>query len=113
MKNRINYADLDRKMIQMGFRENMLGTSMLRTAVETWRPGMAFTKELYPTVAKVHGSTPQRVERCMRHAIEGAFDRGDPVEIEVVFGSTVDPESGRPTNSEFISRMARVCKIED
>ena len=37
----------------------------------------AITKVLYPQVAKAFQTTPSRVERAIRHAIEVAWDRGD------------------------------------
>lgn len=113
MKNNIDKALLDHKMLWLGFREITTGTAMLRYAVDYWEPGMAMTKELYPRVAKEFGSTPERVERCMRHAIETAWDRGDPGTIGVCFGYSVSASKGAPTVSEFVSRMARVCALED
>ena len=113
MKNGIDKALLDQKMVWMGFREITSGTSMLRYAVGYWEPGMSMTNELYPRVAKEFGSTPGRVERAMRHAIETAWDRGDPGTINACFGYSTSPEKGKPTVGEFVSRMARVCSNED
>lgn len=113
MKNGINCAELDNKMLWLGFRENISGTDMLRYAVGYWEPGMSMTKELYPRVAKAFGTTSSRAERCMRHAIESAWDRGDPYTINACFGYSVDPERGVPTVGEFVSRMARVCAYAD
>lgn len=113
MKNRIDKELLEIKMLRLGFREVTSGTDMLRFAVEQYEQGMSITKELYPMVARRFGSTPSRVERCMRHAIETAFDRGDPGTIDVCFGWSVCPNRGTPTVSEFVGRMARVCAVED
>lgn len=113
MKNSINHAFLEQKMVWMGFREITSGTAMLRYAVGCWEPGMTMTKELYPRVAKEFGSTPQRVERAMRHAIETAWDRGDIGTIISCFGSSTSPGKGKPTVGEFVSRMARVCSNAD
>ena len=60
------------------------------------------TKRLYPDVAKLVGSTPSRVERSIRHAIECAFDRGDAGSLYRIFGNFVNNNKGKPTNSEFI-----------
>ena len=75
----------------------------------------AITKELYPEVAKVFGTTPSRAERAIRHAIEVAWDRGDMDTLQMLFGYTVSYEKGKPTNSEFIALMAEQLKfkIED
>ena len=66
----------------------------------------AVTKILYPTVAKKFQTTPSRVERAIRHAIEVAWDRGDIETLQKFFGYTVSNIKGKPTNSEFIAMIA-------
>lgn len=66
----------------------------------------AVTKVLYPEVAKKFGTTPSRVERAIRHAIEVAWDRGDLETLQRFFGYTVSNVKGKPTNSEFIAMIA-------
>ena len=66
----------------------------------------AITKVLYPQVAKNFGTTPSRVERAIRHAIEVAWDRGDIEVLQKFFGYTVSNIKGKPTNSEFIAMIA-------
>ena len=66
----------------------------------------AVTKVLYPTVAKKFNTTPSRVERAIRHAIEVAWDRGDIETLQKFFGYTVSNIKGKPTNSEFIAMIA-------
>lgn len=66
----------------------------------------AVTKVLYPEVAKKFGTTPSRVERAIRHAIEVAWDRGDLETLQKFFGYTVSNVKGKPTNSEFIAMIA-------
>ncbi len=66
----------------------------------------AVTKVLYPTVAKKYATTPSRVERAIRHAIEVAWDRGDLETLQKFFGYTVSNIKGKPTNSEFIAMIA-------
>ena len=66
----------------------------------------AVTKVLYPEVAKNFGTTPSRVERAIRHAIEVAWDRGDIEVLQKFFGYTVSNIKGKPTNSEFIAMIA-------
>lgn len=66
----------------------------------------AVTKVLYPEVAKRFGTTPSRVERAIRHAIEVAWDRGDLETLQKYFGYTVSNSKGKPTNSEFIAMIA-------
>ena len=64
------------------------------------------TKMLYPAVAETYGTTPSRVERAIRHAIEVAWDRGDLDTLQGFFGYTVSNTKGKPTNSEFIAMIA-------
>ena len=66
----------------------------------------AVTKILYPAVAKKFGTTPSRVERAIRHAIEVAWDRGDLETLQKYFGYTVSNIQGKPTNSEFVAMIA-------
>ncbi|MDR1590028.1 MAG: sporulation transcription factor Spo0A [Oscillospiraceae bacterium] len=72
----------------------------------------AVTKLLYPTVAKRFTTTPSRVERAIRHAIEVAWDRGDLETLQKFFGYTVSNIKGKPTNSEFIAMIADRLSIQ-
>ena len=72
----------------------------------------AITKVLYPTVAKKYHTTPSRVERAIRHAIEVAWDRGDLETLQSFFGYTVSNSRGKPTNSEFISMIADRLRLQ-
>ena len=72
----------------------------------------AITKVLYPQVAKTFGTTPSRVERAIRHAIEVAWDRGDLDTLQRFFGYTVSNTKGKPTNSEFIALIADRLQLQ-
>ena len=72
----------------------------------------AITKVLYPEVAKNFGTTPSRVERAIRHAIEVAWDRGDLDTLQRFFGYTVSNTKGKPTNSEFIALIADKLQLQ-
>ena len=63
----------------------------------------SITKVLYPSVAKKFATTPSRVERAIRHAIEIAWDRGNIDTLNSFFGYTINAGKGKPTNSEFIA----------
>lgn len=68
------------------------------------------TKLLYPAVAKKFSTTPSRVERAIRHAIEIAWDRGDLDILNGFFGYTINTGKGKPTNSEFIALITdKIC----
>lgn len=70
------------------------------------------TKQLYPEIALKYGTTPSRVERAIRHAIEVAWGRGQTDTMENIFGYTVSAAKGKPTNSEFIAMIADKLRLE-
>ncbi len=70
------------------------------------------TKVLYPTIAKMYSTTPSRVERAIRHAIEVAWGRGKMDTIDELFGYTISRGKGKPTNSEFIALIADKIRLE-
>ena len=70
------------------------------------------TKQLYPNVAKNFETTPSRVERAIRHAIEVAWDRGDIDVLNSYFGYTIHNSRGKPTNSEFIAMISDKLRLQ-
>ncbi|MFC4769169.1 sporulation transcription factor Spo0A [Effusibacillus consociatus] len=72
----------------------------------------SITKVLYPKIADKYNTTPSRVERAIRHAIEVAWGRGNVDAIRSVFGYTVSVGKAKPTNSEFIAMVADKLRIE-
>lgn len=70
------------------------------------------TKRLYPELAKRYKTTPSRVERAIRHAIEVAWTRGQVDTIHELFGYTINTKKGKPTNSEFIAMIADKLRLE-
>ena len=72
----------------------------------------SITKILYPTIAKLYQTTPSRVERAIRHAIEVAWSRGKMDTIDELFGYTISNGKGKPTNSEFIALIADKIRLE-
>lgn len=70
------------------------------------------TKSLYPQIAFKFNTTPSRVERAIRHAIEVAWGRGDQKTVENIFGYTISAAKGKPTNSEFIAMIADKLRLE-
>ncbi len=100
---------------QMGVPAHIKGYQYLRDAIlfvidEVNLLG-AVTKELYPMIAKKYNTTPSRVERAIRHAIELAWDRGNVEMMNKFFGYTINVERGKPTNSEFIAMVADKLRI--
>lgn len=70
------------------------------------------TKQLYPDIATKFNTTPSRVERAIRHAIEVAWSRGTNDTVEGIFGYTISAAKGKPTNSEFIAMIADKLRLE-
>ena len=70
----------------------------------------SITKVLYPSVARKFKTTPQRVERAIRNAIESAWSKKTPEELEALFGNRNKGLKGKPTNSEFINMAANKIK---
>ncbi len=70
------------------------------------------TKSLYPQIANKFNTTPSRVERAIRHAIEVAWGRGQQEAVESIFGYTISASKGKPTNSEFIAMIADKLRLE-
>ena len=101
---------------QLGVPAHIKGYHYLRRAIihSVNDPEMleSVTKLMYPTVAKEYSTTPSRVERAIRHAIEIAWDRGDVEILNSFFGYTVNTGKGKPTNSEFIALIADKIKLK-
>lgn len=72
----------------------------------------SITKLLYPTIAKRFQTTPSRVERAIRHAIEVAWSRGKMETLDNLFGYTINTGKGKPTNSEFIALIADKIRLK-
>jgi len=101
---------------EMGVPAHIKGYHYLRDAIleviEDVNLLGAVTKELYPAIAQKYQTTPSRVERAIRHAIELAWDRGNVEMMTKFFGYTINLERGKPTNSEFIAMVADKLRIE-
>lgn len=97
-------------LLELGVPDHILGHKYLMSAIFlTVKDQTAVNRVvriLYPAVANEHGTTPSKVERAIRHAIEIAFDRGDTDTLYQYFGNTVNGCKGKATNSEFIARIA-------
>ena len=103
-------------MHQIGVPAHIKGYQYLRHAiiltVNDYTLMNSVTKELYPTVAKMFKTTPSRVERAIRHAIEVAWDRGDVDVLSSYFGYTIQNSRGKPTNSEFIAMISDKLRLK-
>ena len=112
-----NMEELVTQMIHsIGVPAHIKGYQYLRSAIMMVIQDMdtinSITKVLYPGVAKTYNTTASRVERAIRHAIEVAWDRGEPEVLNEIFGYTVSHAKGKPTNSEFIAMIADRMRLE-
>jgi two-component system response regulator (stage 0 sporulation protein A) len=103
-------VEVTRMIHQMGVPAHVKGYQYLRDAIVSVVLNVsllgAVTKELYPMIAVKYQTTPSRVERAIRHAIELAWDRGNVEFMNRFFGYTINVDRGKPTNSEFVAMVA-------
>ena len=121
-ENQIEYMeqnlenDVTQILHEIGVPAHIKGYQYLRDAitisVEDQDMLTSVTKVLYPTIAKKHQTTPSRVERAIRHAIEVAWSRGSMETINEIFGYTVSNGKGKPTNSEFIALLSDKIRLD-
>lgn len=104
------YRDVAERLTRLGVAPHFKGYRYLLDAIGLVAHDMSLllqvTTELYPTVARRHGTTAQRVERAIRNAIEVTLTRGNLDEIERLFGHVIDPSKGKLSNSSFIAHVA-------
>lgn len=109
-------VDITNMIHEVGVPAHIKGYQYLRNAIAMVVEDMdllgAVTKELYPAIAKMNNTTPSRVERAIRHAIEVSWNRGKLETIDALFGYTVQNDKGKPTNSEFIAIIADKIRLE-
>ena len=108
--------DVTQILHEIGVPAHIKGYQYLRDAISesvTDQEMLAsVTKVLYPNIAKKHQTTPSRVERAIRHAIEVAWNRGKMKTINEIFGYTVSNGKGKPTNSEFIALLSDKIRLD-
>ncbi|MCM3691047.1 sporulation transcription factor Spo0A [Neobacillus niacini] len=98
----------------IGIPANLKGYHFIRDAIQIINNGCetSFSKVIYPAIASKYHTTPSRVERAIRHAIEVGWNRGSLEQLDFVFGNTVSPLKGRPTNGEFIALIAEHLRLQ-
>ena len=101
---------------EVGVPAHIKGYQYLRDAIVMSVKDMdmlnSITKVLYPTIAKKYQTTPSRVERAIRHAIEVAWSRGKMDTLDDMFGYTINRGKGKPTNSEFIALITDRIRLD-
>ncbi len=102
--------------ITVGIPAHIKGYQFLREAIkmsiENPEIVNSITKKLYPCIAERFETSPSKVERAIRHAIEVAWNRGKIENINNIFGLHVYETNEKPTNGEFIALVADKMIIE-
>lgn len=109
-------TDVTEIIHEVGVPAHIKGYQYLRDAIVMSVKDMdmlnSITKVLYPTIAKKYQTTPSRVERAIRHAIEVAWSRGKMDTLNDMFGYTINLGKGKPTNSEFIALITDRIRLD-
>ncbi len=109
-------TDVTEIIHEVGVPAHIKGYQYLRDAIVMSVKDMdmlnSITKILYPTIAKKYQTTPSRVERAIRHAIEVAWSRGRMDTLDGMFGYTINRGKGKPTNSEFIALITDRIRLD-
>ncbi len=102
-------------LLELGAPDHLIGYPYVIKAIMLVMENRSYinniTMGLYPELAARFGTTAGRVERAIRHVIEVAWMRGDPDVLNKYFGNTVSADKGKPTNGEFIARMANIIRL--
>ena len=107
--------ELSKLLHELGIPSNIKGYEYLRDAIiniYNSKKVTGITKGLYPEIANKYDTSPSKVERAIRHAIEISSNRGNLDLMDEIFGHSVDIEKAKPTNSEFIVTIADKLKLE-
>ena len=103
-------------MLDIGVPAHLKGYHYLRDAILLSGKDMeavsSVTKLLYPTIAKHFKTTDQKVERAIRNAIEVSWTRGNSDTFVELFGYSFEQGKNRPTNSEYIARIADKVRLD-
>ena len=103
-------------MLDIGVPAHLKGYQFLREAILLSGRDMevvtSVTKLLYPTIARRFKTTDQKVERAIRNAIEVSWGRGNVQTFEKMFGYSASSGRTRPTNSEYIARIADKVRLD-
>lgn len=108
--------DITLLMYHLGIPSHIVGYTYLKDALLITSVNQSainsVTKYLYPEIAKKNGATPTGVERAIRHAIHIAFNKGNQELLHFLFGFSLDSVGKKPTNSEFIAKLANCIRIK-
>lgn len=107
-----------RLMLTIGFNPHLFGAVYLREAIaycvrQQTEDKISFSGEVYPHIANTHKSTPQRVERNIRTAIQSCYDSKAMFKFNQICGYDIISTQYPPTNSEFVMKTVEWIKTID
>lgn len=101
-------------LFEIGAPDHLVGYAMVIEGVMLALESRTYienvTRCLYPKIAEAFDTTAARTERSIRHLIERAWLIGDPDTQFQLFGNAISPEKGKPTNGQFIARLANITR---
>ncbi len=115
----LNDRDLDSLIsiiiLKVGIPPNLKGYNYIKEALKLILNDFSIlnqiTKVLYTEMAEMFKTTPTSIERGIRTAIEYVYSKPSSDLLENLFGNVISPESGRPTNTVFLSILAEEIRL--
>lgn len=114
LRTRVIEDEVKKVLLEFGLQDHLQGyryhVAAITLAVEDPDILRAVTTRLYPKIGVIYAVSPQKVERAMRHAVENVFTRCDADIAFAFFGNTIDAGKCKPTNAQFVARMANIVR---
>ena len=96
---------------QMGMHASLKGYAYLCSAAalacENEARLFAIGKGIYEPIAAHHNTSKENVERLIRHAVESTMSAAQARGVYSLFGNTIDPAKGKPTNAQVIAMLVK------
>ena len=111
-----NELEVTELLHYLGVPSQLKGYAYLREGILMLYKSAGFTsgitKQIYPAIANLYNTTPSRVERAIRHAIEISWNRADYEMMNKIFGHSIDYDRAKPTNSEFMMTLSDALRLK-
>ncbi len=110
-KSKLN--NITKLLHEFGLPSHLKGSQYLEGIINEVYNSNTAIKDAYESVAKNLNTTPQKIERTIRYAIEIGFNRANISFVEESFGSSIDAFKGKPTNTEFLWTVVNMLKLKN
>ena len=101
---------------RMGMHASLKGYAYLSCAAalayENEARLFSVSRGIYEPIAARFGTTKENVERLIRHAIESTMTAARARGVYTLFGNTIDPAKGKPTNAQVIALLVQRLRVE-